>query len=336
LTALDEFMNLVSGAREEALVLARYACQHVESTFLRELAEMAEFPAPPWLSTEDVDEAHRAYSNLAELLHVKEGRFRKQVDKKLGFPSDRKFEKAQILNLIARLNAVPGLEAALDEVRNLAPARYTDEDWRIVRACFTLLRRAAGELQVVFAEAAAVDFIEVAQIAQRVLRGPDDLPTDAAIAVADGIRHLLVDEFQDTSRRQHQLLASLIAAWPDREGRSCFAVGDPMQSIYFFRDADAELFARVKTLGLEIPEADPLVFDFVPLRANFRTDPPLVERLNELFEKVFAEVDGSGLLFSEAEPAREGRLNQNVNLRLHLNFSPQATGGKSTDPSQLR
>ena len=47
LTALDEFMNLVPGAREEALVLARYACQHVESAFLRELAEMAEFPAPP-------------------------------------------------------------------------------------------------------------------------------------------------------------------------------------------------------------------------------------------------------------------------------------------------
>jgi ATP-dependent helicase/nuclease subunit A len=334
LTALDEFMNLVPGAREEALVLARYACQHVESAFLRELAEMAEFPAPPWLSTEDVDEAHRAYSNLAELLHVKEGRFRRQVDKKLGFPSDRKFEKAQILNLIARLNAVPGLEAALDEVRNLAPARYTDADWRIVRACFTLLRRAAGELQVVFAEAAAVDFIEVAQIAQQVLRGPDDLPTDAAIAVADGIRHLLVDEFQDTSRRQHQLLASLIAAWPDREGRTCFVVGDPMQSVYSFRDADPELFARVRTLGLEIPEAEPLQLDFVPLKANFRTVPTLVDRLNEFFDEVFAEADGSGVCFSKAEPARESRLSQIPDFSLHLTFSPQATGGKSVDSDQ--
>jgi hypothetical protein len=109
-----------------------------------------------------------------------------------------------------------------------------------------------------------VDFIEVAQIAQRVLQGDDNLPTDAALAVSDGIRHLLVDEFQDTSRRQHQLLSSLIAAWPEREGRTCFVVGDPMQSIYFFRDADAELFPRVKALGLEISNDEPLLFDFVP------------------------------------------------------------------------
>ena len=115
-----------------------------------------------------------------------------------------------------------------------------------------------AELRVVFAEAAAADFIEVAQIALNVLRGEDGFPTDAALAVADGIRHLLVDEFQDTSRRQHQLLAHLIAAWPGREGRTCFVVGDPMQSIYFFRDADAELFPRVEQLGLEIPGDLPL------------------------------------------------------------------------------
>ena len=136
---------------------------------------------------------------------------------------------------------MPGLESALAAVRNLPPARYTEEEWQIVRACFTLLRHAAGELQVVFAEAAAVDYTEVAQIARSVLSGEDGFPTDAAHGVADGIRHLLVDEFQDTSRRQHQLLARLIAAWPEREGRTCFVVGDPMQSIYFFRDADAEL-----------------------------------------------------------------------------------------------
>ena len=102
-------------------------------------------------------------------------------------------------------------------MRGLAPARYTEEDWQIVQACFTLLRHAAGDCCVVFAEAGRVDYIEVAQIAQRVLKGEDGLPTDAALAVADGIRHLLVDEFQDTSRRQHQLLASLIAAWPERD-----------------------------------------------------------------------------------------------------------------------
>ncbi len=108
------------------------------------------------------------------------------------------------------------------------------------------------------------------------------------MAVADGIHHLLVDEFQDTSRRQHQLLVRLIAAWPEREGRTCFVVGDPMQSIYFFRDADAELFPRVRDNGLEMLGDEPFTFDSVGLAANFRTAAGLVEQLNEVFENVFA------------------------------------------------
>src|SRR6202035_1927362 len=113
---------------------------------------------------------------------------------------------------------VPGLEEALAGVRKLPPARYSEEDWQIVRASFTLLRHAAGELKAVFAETGTVDFIEVAQIARDVLSGEDQFPSEAALAVADGIRHLLVDEFQDTSRRQHEFISALISAWPDRVG----------------------------------------------------------------------------------------------------------------------
>ena len=146
----------------------------------------------------------------------------------------------------------------------ITPIRYSDAEWQIVCACFNLLRRAAAELRVVFAESATADFTEVAQIALSVLKGEDGFPTDTAQAVADGIRHLLVDEFQDTSRRQHELLRRLIAAWSDREGRTCFVVGDPMQSIYGFREADAELFPRVEKLGLEIPGDLAFPFDRRP------------------------------------------------------------------------
>jgi ATP-dependent exoDNAse (exonuclease V) beta subunit len=156
------------------------------------------------------------------------------------------------------------------------------------------------------------------------------------MAVSDGIRHLLVDEFQDTSRRQHQLLSSLIAAWPERTGRTCFVVGDPMQSIYFFRDADAELFPRVKTLGLEIPHDEPLRFDFVPLKANFRTSPGLVERLNHDFAQIFADDDGSGVAFSSAQPARNADASSGPALSLHLDFVPRTGRGASADPDLVR
>jgi ATP-dependent exoDNAse (exonuclease V) beta subunit len=322
LTALGQLLDQMPQALDEALRLARFACDLSEGELHRELAELAEIPAVPFSSGEEVEASRQAYVNLAALLLTGDGAFRKQVDKRLGFPADRKREKAELLDLIAGLKTIPGLESALAQVANLPPARYIEDDWQIIRACFTLLRQAAAELQVVFAEAGAVDFIEIAQIAQRVLRGPDGLPTDAALAVSDKIRHLLVDEFQDTSRRQHQLLASLIAAWPDRTDRTCFVVGDPMQSIYFFRDADAELFPRVKTVGLEIPHDQPLLFDFAPLKANFRTSASLVDRLNGIFAAVFAQPDGSGVTFSTAQPAREEASTPDPRFQLHLEFVP--------------
>jgi ATP-dependent exoDNAse (exonuclease V) beta subunit len=228
------------------------------------------------------------------------------------------------------------LERPFARVAEFDPSssHYSEEEWHIVRACFTLLRHAVAELKVVFAEAATADFIEVAQIALNVLRGDDGLPTDGAQAVADGIRHLLVDEFQDTSRRQHQLLAHLIAAWPEREGRTCFVVGDPMQSIYFFRDADAELFPRVEQLGLEIPGDLPLRFDSVQLNANFRTAPPLVDSINNAFTQIFAIDDGSGVTYAQAAPARGDTSQPGPHLvvdtapllQLHCEFIPESRG----------
>ena len=222
--------------------------------------------------------------------------------------------------------------------------RYTDEEWRIVRACFTLLRRAAAELRVVFAEAAATDFTEVAQIALNVLKGESGAPSDSALAVADSIRHLLVDEFQDTSRRQHQLLAHLIAAWPERNGRTCFVVGDPMQSIYFFRDADAELFPRVAKLGLEIPKDLPFFFESVHLTTNFRTVPPLLERLNEIFTGIFAIDDGSGVTFTHSGPPQTTNSQTGPRLvvessppfQLHLEFMPDSPRGNSLSSTPER
>ena len=219
------------------------------------------------------------------------------------------------------------------------PIHYSDAEWKIVRACFTLLRRAAAELRVVFAESAAADYTEIAQIALNVLRAEDGFPIEAAQTVADGIRHLLVDEFQDTSRRQHELLRSLIASWSDREGRTCFVVGDPMQSIYGFRDADAELFPRVEELGLELPGDLPLLFDSAHLTANFRSEPSLVASINETFAQVFAASSGSGIVFAASQPARAAAEPSGPPLfampaprmQLHCAFIPESPRGAEPD-----
>jgi len=338
LTRLSQMLDQLPEAREEAQELARFACEEPGENSPWGLAESAEIPCAPF--SDGLESAHDVFTSLSGFLLTLNGRWRSDRGLRApeGFPPTPRGRagKARFSSLIVRLAAIPGLESALAELRTLPPVRYTEDDWRIVRACFTLLRHAAAELQVVFAEAAAVDFIEVAQIAQRVLKGADGVPTDAAMAVSDGIRHLLVDEFQDTSRRQHQLLAGLVAAWPERAGRTCFVVGDPMQSIYFFRDADAELFPRAQSCGLEIPNDEPFLFDSVSLRANFRAAPSLVGRLNEVFDKVFALPVGSGVPFSPAEPMREERSLPGPSFDLHLEFVPYAGPGKTANPEAKR
>ena len=334
LARMNALFDQAPGAREEALALARFACEQSAGALYRELAELAEFPQGAMDRTEDIEAAREACACLAQLL-LSDGNFRRRVDKRHGFPADAKAQKARLTNLIADLSRLPGIEAELEEIADLPSARYSEADWAIVRACFELLRQSAGQLKVVFAEQGAADYTEIAQIALSVLKGEAGIPGEGALAAADRIRHLLVDEFQDTSRRQHELLRRLVAAWPDREGRTCFVVGDPMQSIYFFRDADAELFPRVKANGLEIAGDQPLLFDFVPLEANFRTAHDLVGALNAAFRAIFGVQDGSGIVFAPALPAR-GRAAPDSGrpappLQLHCAFMPALKRGSSGD-----
>lgn len=345
---LSALLDQVPRARAEALELARFSCEQTAGAFSRELAELSEFPAGPFEDAEQLEEAREACCCLAGFLQTQKGQWRseKGLNATAGFPATvpGRAAKKRFAALVVDLRAVPGIETALAAVGDLPPARYTDDNWLIVRACFALLRRAAAELRVVFAEQGAVDYIEVAQIALNVLRGEEGSPADVAMDVADGIRHLLVDEFQDTSRRQHELLVRLISAWPEREGRTCFVVGDPMQSIYFFRDADAELFPRVRDNGLEVLGDEPFAFDSVGLTANFRTAAGLVGQLNTVFESVFAEDDGSGVTFAASVAARNGeeqsgpRLvgSEEPLLKLHVDFVPQNPSGSGATEARQR
>jgi len=334
LGSLEQLMT--ADDRAEAHELAQFACVHGAGDKYGGLAELAEFPSGSHSDNEALEAARGAYLCLANLLLTKDGGIRQKIDSRLGFPREHLDEKLRMEDLLGRLAEVPGLEDALARVRDLPPARYTMEDWQIIRAIFMVLLHAAAELKTVFAEAGAVDFIEVAQIARGVLRGEDNLPSDAAQAVADDIHHLLIDEFQDTSRRQHEFVTALLEAWSDPADRTVFIVGDPMQSIYFFRDAEAELFSRVRNFGFELKDGESFPLDPVALKANFRTEPALVSELNEAFSRVFDVADGSGIEFAAAVPARALAGTSEKRLGLHFKFTPQPQTGNSADPDSMR
>ena len=89
-------------------------------------------------------------------------------------------------------------------------------------------------------------------------------------------RYVLVDEFQDTSPLQIELIE--LFAHTGRPGEF-FAVGDPKQSIYRFRGADIEAVSRVKK---RLKSQDGLVF----LETNYRSQPEILDWVNRTFENL--------------------------------------------------
>ena len=312
--------------------LAEFASSNLNGERLGTLATCESMLSPYFMDDDAaLSSALTAYQELASWILKTDGEPRQKWTKTEGFPTTAKNEKAQITELTVDLCNIDGFMEALKAFASLPPLHYSDDEWRIVLACFVLLRHAAAQLKTLFSEVGRCDFVEVAQIAQQAL-----VSSEGAFAVADDIRHLLVDEFQDTSRRQHKLFADLIAHWQDRQGRTCFFVGDPRQSIYFFRDADAELFPRVQSVGLELGEGDSLLFTKAQLTANFRTLPGLVDHLNGVFEQVFAIDDGSGLTHTHAVASRkDSTQGTGPHCSLHLEFVPAAAPFKRTTPEQI-
>ena len=211
--------------------------------------------------------------------------WRKRLNKSQGFyPSDPESKK-RALALLEQLRQRPNLLDLLGEVMVLPKPAYDDQQWEILLDLLEILPLAAAELKLVFRNAGATDYAEVANEALRALGQPGS-PTELALATDHRFQHILIDEFQDTSRQQFELLNRLTEGWEQGDGRTLFLVGDPMQSIYRFREAEVGLYMKVKTDGLGA--IDP---KFIRLSANFRSDPLIVRWINKTFAGVFPDED---------------------------------------------
>ena len=132
---------------------------------------------------------------------------------------------------------VPNSAESLAKVKKLPNIANTQDAWQIISTLSQLLNLAVAELWLVFQRAGEVDFVEIATRATQALSHDFGEPTDLALKLDYQIQHLLVDEFQDTSPSQIELLKLLTLGWQVSDHRTLFCVGDPMQSIYRFRKA---------------------------------------------------------------------------------------------------
>jgi ATP-dependent exoDNAse (exonuclease V) beta subunit len=213
---------------------------------------------------------------MADALLRKDGKWRSRSPKGC---------EALFAELIPRPDAASGVRDALKLLQKLPPPRYTDEQWTIVRALLASLKMAAGQLRIVFHEEGAIDFSELGEAARQSLGALGD-PSELAFRLDSRIEHLLVDEFQDTSRVQVELLEKLTTGWQLGDGRTLFLVGNPMQLIYRLRGAEVGLFLHVQRHGI-----GGFPVDTLPLTANYRSVKSIVERVNGLFLDMFPKID---------------------------------------------
>ena len=198
----------------------------------------------------------------------------------LGFETT-KGEREQLRRVLERISHREDLLEAMRRVNKLPPTEYPPEQWVVAKALFRLLSRSLVELQLVFAERGECDFPELSLLARGALR-QDGGVVDLEEALGLELRHLLVDEMQDTSTSQYELIELLTQGW-DGRSQTVFLVGDPKQSIYLFRQARVERFVRT----MQEQRLGDLPVKCVQLTANFRSQRRLVEEFNTDFGLVF-------------------------------------------------
>jgi ATP-dependent helicase/nuclease subunit A len=154
-----------------------------------------------------------------------------------------------------------------------------------------------------------------AQKERRGLLDYDDL-IDKALALLDnvdaawvhykldlGIDHLLIDEAQDTSDKQWDIVRRLVAEFTTGKGardlrRTIFAVGDEKQSIFSFQDAAPKQFAAMHRHFKKAHADAGLEFVFREFKHSFRSGENVLAAVDEVFKaqglaaSVTADTDG--------------------------------------------
>ncbi|MEZ5567260.1 MAG: UvrD-helicase domain-containing protein [Halioglobus sp.] len=236
-----------------------------------------------------------AWRALRQMLQTNEGNWRKTVNKSNGFPADKEPEPMQrkeaMLRLLSDLAGNADLEARLAAVASLPEMNGESDSWRLVLHLSRLLPVLAAQLLLVFRQRGVVDYNQVAEAALTAL-GEEQAPTELALRLDYSIEHILVDEFQDTSINQFELLGKLTRGWAEHNAaspdapRTLLIVGDAMQSIYGFRDANVGLFLKAREQGVSGIRLQPL-----ELRCNFRSHAGIVDWVNTTFSDAFPPDD---------------------------------------------
>jgi ATP-dependent helicase/nuclease subunit A len=220
-----------------------------------------------------------------------------------------KLPKLQTNNDIRALvpDYMEGGEAICEALHTLHRQLAAQDRLRVTRALYIL----AGEIDRRFArQKRARNLLDFTDLIRRTVSLFKDVSGAWILFKLDqGIEHLLLDEAQDTSRPQWEMVEELIEEFFAAEGtaKTLFVVGDMKQSIYAFQGADATLFREQRlVIGERIERVAP--YRDVPLTLSFRTAQPILDFVDRLFVGSAGEgvVDGDELTHVTAKTGAFG------------------------------
>lgn len=258
---------------------------------------------------------------LVEALFTKTGGVRKNAAIKVSTKEEKELKK-QLKGCLEDLelkNFDGQLGKRLLQIINLPNTQYSEQQRQGIEDLWQLLMTAVAHLKLVFGQHSTSDFIEIAQAASESL-GEEDAPTDLAQRLDYQIQHLLVDEFQDTSVSQFVLLKKLIAGWSLEDNHTLFIVGDPMQSIYRFREAEVGNF--LEAWGGKIGQ---FPLQQQRLTVNFRSKLGVVDWVNQTFKQVMPKQNRieKGAVSYSPSTAFSSEMNQAVTTHWQVNQSKE-------------
>ncbi|MEQ1490552.1 MAG: double-strand break repair helicase AddA [Terricaulis sp.] len=171
---------------------------------------------------------------------------------------------------------------AAEEARDTLNAIERAEDAIAALALALKLDEAYAEAKT---RSGVLDFDDLIEHAQALLQHSEAAPW-VLYKLDGGLDHILIDEGQDTSPAQWDLITPLqnefFAGLGAREReRTVFSVGDPKQSIYAFQGADPERFlAEAQNLSTRVHTAEKK-FAAPELRTSFRSSPEILRAVDE-------------------------------------------------------
>ena len=157
----------------------------------------------------------------------------------------------------------------------------------LARAVRQLFAIALKEYERTLRKHGVLDFSDVLQRTLALLREMEEF-SRSRFKLEARYQHVLVDEFQDTSRAQWELVELLIRSWAAGLGTAereptIFIVGDRKQSIYGFRDAEV---AVLDEAARYIEALRPIGQVRTAITRSFRSVQPLLHFVNDVFSAI--------------------------------------------------